>query len=454
MKFFAKDKTMNKDFIWGVATAAYQIEGAENEGGRGKSIWDGEFTKGRILGDMNGEIACDHYHKYEEDVALLKSLGIKNYRFSISWPRIFPNGTGEVNLQGVAFYKNLVNRLIAADITPWVTIFHWDLPRKLFEKGGFLNEEISDYFADYAKTVVEIFGDKVKNYFIFNEPQVVVEDGHYTGAHAPFLKLSRSDVFKVAHNVLLCIGKAEKVMRRAAKHKLNLGISPCFTPVIPKRKEDTELALKYHFTPNGEFYDGCFFTDALIKGEFTDDYKKWFAEYGYNPSEEDMKIIKSDFDFFGVNYYHGFYVENTGDGMKKIFFTPSNKITAMNWTVTPEGIEYLVGYYYERYGLPILFAENGVAISEWKTLEGDIPDDMRIDFIRRHLEEIKKVSEKYPVIGYFYWSFMDNFEWALGYSKRFGLVYVDYETLERTPKKSAYWYKKVIETNGEDLSPL
>ena len=443
---------MNKDFIWGVATAAYQIEGAENEGGRGKSIWDGEFTKGRVLGDMNGKTACDHYHRYKEDVALLKNLGIKNYRFSVSWSRIMPNGKGEINPEGVAFYSNLADELLKAGITPWVTIFHWDLPRALFEEGGFLNDKISDYFADYAKTVVEIFGDRVKNYFIFNEPQVFVEDGHFTGAHAPFLRLSRSDVFKVAHNVLLSIGKAEKVMRKTAKIELDIGCSPCFTPMIPKRKEDAELALKYNFTPNGEFYDGCFFTDALIKGEFTDDYKKWFAEYGYNPSEEDMKIIKSDFDFFGVNYYHGFYVENTGDGMKKISFTPSNKITAMNWTVTPEGIEYLVRYYYERYGLPILFAENGVAISEWKTLKGDIPDDMRIDYIRRHLEEIKKVSEKYPVIGYFYWSFMDNFEWALGYTKRFGLIYVDYETLERTPKKSAYWYKKVIETNGEDLS--
>lgn len=443
---------MNKDFIWGVATAAYQIEGAENEGGRGKSIWDGEFTKGRVLGDMNGKTACDHYHRYKEDVALLKNLGIKNYRFSVSWSRIMPNGKGEINPEGVAFYSNLADELLKAGITPWVTIFHWDLPRALFEEGGFLNDKISDYFADYAKTVVEIFGDRVKNYFIFNEPQVFVEDGHFTGAHAPFLRLSRSDVFKVAHNVLLSIGKAEKVMRKTAKIELDIGCSPCFTPMIPKRKEDAELALKYNFTPNGEFYDGCFFTDALIKGEFTDDYKKWFAEYGYNPSEEDMKIIKSDFDFFGVNYYHGFYVENTGDGMKKISFTPSNKITAMNWTVTPEGIEYLVRYYYERYGLPILFAENGVAISEWKTLKGDIPDDMRIDYIRRHLEEIKKVSEKYPVIGYFYWSFMDNFEWTAGYTKRFGLVYVDYETLERTPKKSAYWYKKVIETNGEDLS--
>lgn len=443
---------MKKDFIWGVATAAYQIEGAENEGGRGKSIWDGEFTKGRVLGDMNGKTACDHYHRYKEDVELLKNLGIKNYRFSVSWSRIMPNGKGEINPEGVAFYSNLADELLKAGITPWVTIFHWDLPRALFEEGGFLNDKISDYFADYAKTVVEIFGDRVKNYFIFNEPQVFVEDGHFTGAHAPFLRLSRSDVFKVAHNVLLSIGKAEKVMRKTAKNELDIGCSPCFTPMIPKRKEDAELALKYNFTPNGEFYDGCFFTDALIKGEFTNDYKKWFAEYGYNPSEEDMKIIKSDFDFFGVNYYHGFYVENTGDGMKKISFTPSNKITAMNWTVTPEGIEYLVRYYYERYGLPILFAENGVAISEWKTLKGDIPDDMRIDYIRRHLEEIKKVSEKYLVIGYFYWSFIDNFEWTAGYTKRFGLVYVDYETLERTPKKSAYWYKKVIETNGEDLS--
>ena len=443
---------MNKDFIWGVATSAYQIEGAENDGGRGESIWDSKYTKGKVLGDMNGSVAYDHYHRYEEDVALLKKLGIKNYRFSVSWPRIMPSGKGKVNAEGVEFYKNLVNRLIDADITPWVTIYHWDLPRKLFEEGGFLNDKISDYFAEYAKTLVEIFGDKVTNYFIFNEPQVVVEDGHFTGAHAPFLKLSRSDVFKVAHNVLLSIGKAEKAMRKTAKHKLNLGITPCFTPVIPKKEEDAELALKYNFTPSGDFYDGCFFTDALIKGEFTEEYKKWFAEYGYNPSEEDMRIIKSRFDFFGANFYRGFYVEKTDDGMKRIPLAESDKVTATGWSVNPEGIGYIVKYYYERYGLPILFGENGVAVTEWKTESGDIRDFTRIDYIRRHLEEIKKISAKYPVIGYFYWSFMDNFEWAAGYTMRFGLVYVDYETQERTPKKSSYWYKKVIETNGEDLS--
>lgn len=443
---------MNKDFIWGVASAAYQIEGAENEGGRCPSIWDKQFTEGKTLGNMNGSVACDHYHRYKQDVALMHKLGVKNYRFSVSWCRIMPDGTGAVNAEGARFYNDLVDELLKYGITPWVTVYHWDLPRKLFEEGGFLNDKISDYFADYARAVVEMFGEKVSNYIIFNEPQVVVEDGHFTGAHAPFLQLSRSDVFRVAHNVLLCIGKAEKAMRKAAKHKLNLGISPCFTPMIPTEGCDKTLAEKYNFSPNGEFYDGCFFTDALIKGEFSDEYKQWFAEYGYNPSQEDLRTIKCNFDFFGVNYYQGFYVEENENGIRKLPLSPTDKVTAMNWKVTPEGIEYIVRYYYERYGLPIIFAENGVAITEWKTIDGEVPDYMRIDFIRRHIEVLKSVAETYPVTGYFYWTFMDNFEWTAGYSKRFGLVYVDYATQERTPKKSAYWYKKVMQTNAEDLS--
>lgn len=444
--------SLDKNFIWGVSCSAYQIEGAENEGGRGESVWDSKFTKGKILGDMNGKIACDHYHRYKEDVALLKELGIKNYRFSISWARIFPCGTGEVNLKGVEFYKDLVNRLIAADITPWVMLFHWDLPRKLYEKGGYLNPEISDWFANYAEKVVEIFGARVSNYIIMNEPQCIVEEGHFSGTHAPFLQLSRKETFTVAHNLLLCMGKAEKVMRKAAKHKLNIGIAPCFTPIMPTKEEDKELALKYNFLPSGDFWDGCYFTDALIKGEFTDDYKEWFKEYDYNPSVEDMKIIKSDLDFFCANFYRGFYIEKTANGIKRKSALPTDDFTATNWAVTPEAVDYLIEYYYNRYKMPIILSENGVALSEWKTLEGDIPDDMRIDYMKRHIERVKKMAEKYPVKGYFYWSFTDNFEWAYGYSKRFGLVYVDYKTLERIPKKSAYWYKKVTETNGEDLS--
>ena len=444
--------SLDKNFIWGVSCSAYQIEGAENEGGRGESVWDSKFTKGKTLGDMNGKIACDHYHRYKEDVALLKDLGIKNYRFSVSWSRIFPDGTGDINSQGVEFYKNLIDELINAHITPWVTLFHWDLPRKLYEKGGYLNPEISGWFANYAEKVVEIFGARVSNYIIMNEPQCIVEEGHFSGTHAPFLQLSRKETFTVAHNLLLCMGKAEKVMRKAAKHKLNIGIAPCFTPIMPTKEEDKELALKYNFFPSGDFWDGGYFTDALIKGEFTDDYKEWFKEYDYNPSVEDMKIIKSDLDFFCANFYRGFYIEKTANGIKRKSALPTDDFTATNWAVTPEAVDYLIEYYYNRYKMPIILSENGVALSEWKTLEGDIPDDMRIDYMKRHIERVKKMAEKYPVKGYFYWSFTDNFEWAFGYSKRFGLVYVDYKTLERIPKKSAYWYKKVTETNGEDLS--
>ena len=444
--------SLDKNFIWGVSCSAYQIEGAENEGGRGESVWDSKFTKGKILGDMDGKIACDHYHRYKEDVALLKDLGIKNYRFSVSWSRIFPGGTGDINPQGVEFYKKLIDELINAHITPWVTLFHWDLPRKLYEKGGYLNPEMSDWFADYAEKVVEIFGKKVSNYIIMNEPQCIVEEGHFSGTHAPFLQLSRKETFTVAHNLLLCMGKAEKVMRKAAKHKLNIGIAPCFTPIMPTKEEDKELALKYNFLPSGDFWDGCYFTDALIKGEFTDDYKEWFKKYDYNPSVEDMKIIKSDLDFFCANFYRGFYIEKTANGIKRKPALPTDDFTATNWAVTPEAVDYLIEYYYNKYKMPIIISENGVALSEWKTLDGDIPDDMRIDYMKRHIERVKKMAEKYPVKGYFYWSFTDNFEWAFGYSKRFGLVYVDYKTLERIPKKSAYWYKKVTETNGEDLS--
>ena len=439
----------DKDFAWGVACSAYQTEGAENEDGRGESIWDSKFTKGKTLGDMNGKIACDHYHRYKEDVALLKELGIKNYRFSISWTRIFPCGTGEVNLKGVEFYKDLVNRLIAADITLWVTLFHWDLPRSLYEKGGYLNREISDWFAGYAAKVVEIFGDKVTNYIIMNEPQCIVEEGHFMGTQAPFLKLSRKETFTVAHNLLLCMGKAEKAMRKTAGHKLNLGFSPCFAPAVPTDKRDEKVVEEYQFTPNGEFYDGCYFTDAVIKGKFPDNYKKWFDENDYHPSDEDLKIIKCNLDFFGFNFYRGFFVKNTEKGIKRLPVLPTDDLTAMDWQVTPEAIEYVAKYYYERYRLPLIVAENGVAISEWKTLDGSVPDYMRIDYMKRHIDAIKKIAEKYSVIGYFYWTLLDNFEWSLGYTRRFGLIYVDYKTQERTLKKSAYWYKKVIETNGE-----
>lgn len=441
--------SLSKDFVWGAATAAFQIEGAYNEGGRGPSIWDSPYSDGHVVGNMNGNVATDHYHRYKEDVALMQKMGLKNYRFSVSWSRLINVKTGEINEDGKKFYLDLVKELKNARIEPWVTIYHWDLPIEYHEKGGFLWDGISDVFASYAATVVDVFGDSVKNYFIFNEPQCVIEEGYVSGNHAPFLRLPRKEVFKAAHNVLLCIGKAEKAMRKIAGHKLNLGFSPCFAPAVPTDKRDEKVVEEYQFTPNGEFYDGCYFTDAVIKGKFPDNYKKWFDENDYHPSDEDLKIIKCDLDFFGFNFYRGFFVKNTENGIKRLPVLPTDDLTAMDWQVTPEAIEYVAKYYYERYRLPLIVAENGVAISEWKTLDGSVPDYMRIDYMKRHIDAIKKIAEKYSVIGYFYWTLLDNFEWSLGYTRRFGLIYVDYKTQERTLKKSAYWYKKVIETNGE-----
>lgn len=443
---------MKKDFIWGVSSSAFQTEGACREGGKRLSVWDeATHTKGRIFAEHTADVACDGYHRYKEDVKIMKEMGIKAYRFSVSWPRILPDGTGKINKEGVKYYRDLLTELKKANIIPFVALFHWDLPLKLFEKGGFLNPEISDFFADYAETIVKELGDLTDNYVIFNEPQVVVEDGHFTGAHAPFLRLSRRDVFMVAHNVLLCIGKAEKRMRKAAGKKINLGIAPCFTPAIPLCKDDEELAREYSFAPTGDFYDGCFFTDALISGKFADNYLPWFKQFGYSPSKEDLSVIKSDLDFFGINIYRGFYIKNENGKAVKAEISPQTPLTAVKWPVTPEAPYYCAKFYYERYKLPIIFTENGIAVTEWLLPDGTVSDDFRIDFMRKYITSVKKAAESYPVNGYFYWSFCDNFEWSLGYSVRFGLVYVDFDTLNRTVKKSGRWYKKVIESNGEDL---
>ena len=443
---------MNQDFIWGVASSAYQIEGATAEGGRGEGIWDVGCRAGRIFQGQTAEIACDHYHRYREDVALMKELGIRNYRFSVSWPRILPQGEGDVNEEGIAFYRDLVKELKKAGITPWVTLFHWDLPAALQRKGGFLNDRISDLFADFAETVALAFGDDVKNYIVMNEPQCFVEDGHFTGLHAPFLQLDRKEVFKVAHNVLLSVGKAEKRLRRVCGEGVRIGFAPCFTPALPEREEDVELAREYTFSPTGDFYDGCFFSDALVFGRFPENYRAWMRKYGYDPSQEDMALVKSRFDFFGLNVYRGFYVHGENGKAVRSAPNPNDPLTDVGWNITPEAMYYAAKFYYERYGLPLIFTENGVAITEWRREGGDIPDDLRIDFMKRHIGSMKRAAERFPVIGYFYWCFTDNFEWLQGYSKRFGLVYVDYGTQERIPKKSAYWYKKVIGSNGEDLS--
>ncbi len=444
--------SFSKDFAWGVATAAYQIEGGAFEADKGLNGWDvGCATEGRVFEGHTGNVACDHYHRFREDVALMKELGVKNYRLSINWSRLMPHGKGEVSAAGKEFYLELFRALKEAGITPWVTVFHWDYPYDLYLQGGWLNPDSPKWFEEYASVVATLFGDYVSHFIIINEPQCFVEIGHKQGGHAPFLQLPRTEVLRVAHNVLLGCGLAEKKIRAICKHPVKIGFAQAFGPAIPASEEDTEAARKDTFACHDNLFSPNFWTDPVIFGKYPEEFSEWFEQYGFHPSEEDMKVIRCQVDFYAVNTYQGYYVKEQDGRAVTLTPPPSMPKTDMRWNVTPEALYYGTKFVYERYRIPVIYTENGVALTEWKTEEGTINDDCRIDFIRKYLRELHRAAQEVEVAGYFYWSFLDNFEWAEGYSKHFGLVHVDYDTMERTPKKSAYWYAQVMKSNGEEL---
>ncbi len=442
-----------KDFIWGTATAAYQIEGGAYAADKGLNVWDaGCRAGGYVYEGHTGDDACDTYHRFREDVAIMKQLGIKHFRMSLSWSRLIPNGIGEVSEEGVRFYNEFFDELLKNGITPWVTLFHWDYPYELYKKGGWLNEESPEWFEEYAQTVAKLFGDKITHFMTINEPQCFIELGHYTGVHAPFLKLSRREELIAAHNVLKANGLAERALRKNCKNPIKVGFAMAYAASMPYTEADEEAAYEHSFACHGDLFGTSFWTDPMILGRYPESYKQFFEENDFHPDERDMEIIKGNFDFFGVNSYTGNYVA-VKDGKTQILpFPASNPTTDMRWHVTEEVMYYTPKFLYRRYGLPIVYTENGVAVSEWKDLDGEIKDYSRIDFIRRYLRELMRAAEEgIPVEGYFYWSLLDNFEWAEGYSKHFGLVHVDYDTFERTIKESAKYYAKVIETNGESI---
>lgn len=437
------------EFLWGAASAAYQVEGAYDADQKGMGIWDA-LSSGHVKHGENGNVACDHYHRYKEDIALMKKIGLKSYRFSVSWPRIMPQ-EGQVNEKGLEFYRNLVAELCDAGIEPMCTLFHWNLPMWVYEKGGWHYEGISDIFADYVEQVVNALSDKVTYWMTMNEPACFVGNGYVTGTHAPFENnLSNLDKLgeilpPICKNVLLSHGKAVQVIRKCAKSSPKIGAALNASLMMPwkETKEEIAAAKEATFSENTGFAGMDFWAGPMINGTLSPMLAPFF-------SEEERKEVNQPLDFLGYNCYNADnYNEYTGPNPAVY---PGMPRTAMEWPITPDALYWAVKFFYEKYGLPIMITENGMANLDFVMSDGKVHDPQRIEYMKMYLKGLKRAADEgMPVIGYQYWSILDNFEWAEGYDKRFGLIYVDYRTQERTLKDSALWYADVIAENGACL---
>lgn len=442
----------SKDFIWGGAAAAYQIEGAYDEDGKGLSIWDVHSRRpGTVRFSENGNVACDHYHRYKEDVALFRELGIKYYRLSINWTRVIPSGTGKVNEEGLKFYSDLVDELLAAGIEPMITLHHWDYPYELYRKGGWLNDDSPLWFEEFTKVVVDALSDRVTYWMTINEPQCIIGNGYWLGSHAPFLKTCNKDLIIMSHNILLSHGRAVKYIREHAKKEAKIGFVPMCPVHVPENDspEAIERARRDSMDMRNElFYSITWWLDPVFLGKYPDEAYEIFGDDMIHPSKEDMELISQPLDFNATNIYFSLghsvpdsYNTNEYQGIAR---------NSLNWVVDDKSLYWAARFLYERYGKPILIAENGFADLDWVDRTGKVCDYKRIDYIARYVSGLMKASDEgIPVMGYLYWSVLDNFEWAEGYDKRFGLIFVDYLTQKRTIKESGYWFRKLIESNGE-----
>jgi beta-glucosidase len=441
-------------FVWGAATAAYQVEGGARAGGRGPSIWDMLCEKaGAIHGGHSGEVSSDHYHRWAEDIALFRQLGLTGYRFSLSWPRILPSGTGAANAAGLAFYDRLVDELLAARITPYVTLFHWDLPLDLYHRGGWLNRDVARWFADYTETCVRKLGDRVAHWMTLNEPQVFVGHGHYDGRHAPGLKFSLGEMLRCGHHALLAHGLGVQAIRAASPRPARVGFAPMGFPKLPASDsvEDIAAAREAMFAvadPN--HWNLTWWSDPVFLGRYPEDGWRLFGKDAPQVAEGDLEVIASPTDFLGLNIYQGAQIRCGAAGKPEVVPTPAGfPLSAFNWPITPEALYWGPKFAHERYDKPILITENGMSCRDWPSLDERVHDPQRMDFLTRHLRELHRaIREGVPIEGYFHWSALDNFEWADGYKERFGLIYVDYATGRRIPKDSYHWYAKIIATRG------
>ncbi len=437
-----------KGFLWGAATSAYQIEGAWDEDGKGESIWD-RFchTPGRIARGDTGDVACDHYHRWHQDVGLMKELGLKAYRFSISWPRVLPEGRGPVNPAGLDFYSMLVDALLEAAIEPFVTLYHWDLPQALQDRGGWPARPTAEAFVEYADLVSRRLGDRVKHWITLNEPLVSAIVGHLQGRHAP----GHSDLHEAlaaAHHLLLAHGWAVPLMRRNTMQP-QVGIALNLSGQTPASPSAADRAAAWR-------QDGIanrWFLDPISARGYPADIVQHYGNAMDFVQVGDLEAIATPLDFLGVNYYSRAIVRSTelaeaDNAPRKVFPNPDQ--TEMGWEVYPEGLYDLLGRLHFDYRFPALYVtENGAAYPDAIGPDGRVDDPLRVAYLKEHLKAAARaIAAGVPLRGYFAWSLMDNFEWAHGYTKRFGLVYVEYPTQRRLLKSSAHWYGRVIAANG------
>jgi len=447
-----------EDFIWGAAAASYQIEGGAYDNGKGLSVWDMMCKQPDKIWEGNtGDVSCDHYHRYQEDARLMGEIGLKAYRLSVSWPRVLPEGVGKVNDKGLAFYDRLVDALLENGVQPWVTLFHWDYPYDLYRRGGWLNRDSSDWFAEYTGVIVDKLSDRVSHWMTLNEPQVFIDVGHRTGRHAPGLQLGFRDVLTAAHNSLLAHGKSVQVIRARARKKPVIGAAPVGVTVIPAADspQNIETARRRMFSVQGKnCMNNTWFADPMVLGNYPEDGLKLFESELPEFPDSDMQTICQPLDFYGANIYRGDIVRAAGDGGYELVTGPDGPaLTTMEWRITPEALYWGPCFLFERYKLPIVITENGMANCDWIHTDGKVHDPQRIDYLTRYLREFRRaIDDGVDGRGYFIWTIMDNFEWAFGYKQRFGIIYIDFATGKRTLKDSAYWYRDVIASNGKILT--
>jgi beta-glucosidase len=429
------------DFLWGAATAAYQIEGAWDEDGKGESIWD-RFCRapGNIADGDTGDVACDHYHRYMQDVALMRQLGLRAYRFSISWPRVLPDGRGPVNEAGLGFYSRLVDGLLADGIQPFVTLHHWDLPQALQEQGGWARRETCLAFADFAALMVNRLGDRVRCWTTFNEPRVIMLNGHLLGSHPPGIRdVETADL--VGHHLLLAHGLAVQAMRSAAAG-LQLGIVLNQSGTHPAGDSAAEAAAAERAWQEDE----TFFLDPVFKARYPAAISDRTERIASSIRDGDLALISQPLDLLGLNFYSRHLIGAQG----QVVLPPAGEFTEMGWEVHPPALRQLLNRMHADYPLPpIYITENGAAFQDAVAPDGRVHDERRLEYLRQHLVQLRlAMQDGVDVRGYFVWSLLDNFEWTFGYSKRFGIVRVDYPTQVRTIKDSGHWYSRVIAANA------